>query len=119
MNIKLSAIIITRNEEERIGECIRSVSFADEIIVVDSGSIDKTIDIAKKHGAKVVEHKNGGFSGKRNRGAREAEGKWLLYVDADERVTPKLRQEILKRVQDDNFAAYAIPRKNILLGKEM
>jgi len=120
MNIKLSAIIITRNEEERIGKCLDSVKWVEEVIVVDNGSTDKTVEVAKSR-AKVFEHTKGGFSGMRNRGAREAVGKWLLYVDADEIVNSLLHKEIISKVQspESKYVAYAIPRKNILLGREM
>jgi len=128
-NHKLSAIVITRNEEERIRECLKSLFFANEIIVVDSGSIDKTVDIAKKYGAIVVEKTNSNFSDSRNRGAKMAKGNWLLYVDADERVTPALKKEILSQITNHQarsaklrlspITSYAIPRRNFLLGHEM
>lgn len=132
--MNLSVIVIAKNEEERIAKCLKSVSFADEIIVVDDGSIDKTVDIAKKYGARVIEKSGGNFSDRRNLGAKEANGKWLLYVDADERVRAQLRKEIESRItrphriresvsgaanHESRINAYAIPRKNILLGKEM
>src|SRR3970282_88772 len=97
------------------------MSFADEIIVVDDGSLDKTEEIAKKHGARVVNLQKGSFSDRRNLGAKEASGEWLLYVDADELVTPALRKELNSKFQipKSKFNAYAIPRRNILLGHEM
>ncbi len=119
MRKDISVIIIAKNEEKKIGDCLESVKWADEIIVVDSGSEDETVDIAKKHGARVVRHTKGGFSDWRNRGAKEAKGDWLLYVDADERVTPELRREIQSVTQKSLYNAYAIPRKNIVLGKEL
>lgn len=142
MSKKLSAIIITKNEEERIGECLKSVDFADDIIVVDNGSIDKTVNIVKKFGARVVKKPGDSFNELRNKGAEEAKGEWLLYIDADERVMPSLREEIKSKIPafappspkwlrrsseasagrqnpKSKFVAYAIPRKNILLGKEM
>lgn len=134
MKAKLSAIVLTRNVEELMGECLDSLKWADEVVVVDSGSTDKTVDIAKKHDAKIFEIKKGTFSDKRNLGAKKAKGEWLLYVDADERVTPLLRREIESRITRPHriresasgaanhvsrITAYAIPRRNILLGKEM
>ncbi len=121
-NNSLSAIIISKNEEEKIGDCLNSLSWADEIIVVDNDSIDKTRGIAKKHGAKIIKYKKGNFSSWRNKGAEEARSDWLLYVDADERVTPLLRKEIKEIVysqQTTDYCAYAIPRRNIILGKEL
>lgn len=119
MGKTISAIIITKNEEKMIGDCLKSINWVDEILVIDSGSEDKTLDIAKRYGARVVSVLNNNFSAWRNRGAKEAGGDWLLYVDADERVTLSLRKEILKQVQNDTFSGYAIPRRNILLGHKM
>jgi glycosyltransferase involved in cell wall biosynthesis len=120
MKNNISAIVITKNEEEKIGECLESLSWVDEILVIDTGSDDKTIEIATKKKAIVVSYSKGGFSDWRNQGAKEAKGDWLLYVDADERVTPLLRKEILKVVKNSvKIALYAIPRRNIILGKEM
>lgn len=118
---KLSVIIIAKDEEEKIGDCLKSVKFADEIILVDTGSKDKTVDIAKKRGAKIVKYTKGSYSDWRNRGLEEAGGEWVLYVDADERVTPSLRDEVIQLINKaiNQYSAYAIPRKNIILGREM
>jgi len=118
---KISAIVITKNEEEKISECLESLkSLADEMIVVDTGSTDKTNEIARKKGARIIKTTKGSYSDWRNKGARKAEGDWLLYVDADERVTPLLRKEILEKVGSySDVALYAIPRRNIILGREM
>lgn len=119
-NQKLSAIVIAKNEQEKIGDCLKSVSWCDEIVVVDSGSIDKTIELAKKSGAKIFLYKGGSYSDWRNKGLKEAKGKWVLYVDADERITPLLRDEIIKLISSSRqYPAYAIPRKNIVLGREL
>ena len=120
----VSAIVLTKNSEELIEDCMKSISWAEEIIVVDSNSEDKTLDFVKKFKTKIVEMENGGFSEKRNKGAKEAGGKWLLYVDADERVTPRLKKEIESVISQqssatNNIVAFAIPRRNIILGKEM
>ena len=124
--MKLSAIIIAKNEEKTIGDCLESVKWADEIIVVDDGSTDKTLEIVKKFGVKEVVKApvNSNFSDRRNLGAKRASSKWLLYVDADERVTPVLRKEIESIVYSlqstaGGPVAYAIPRRNIRLTKEL
>jgi len=120
MKNNISAIIITKNEEKKLGECIDSLSWVGEVLVIDTGSVDKTIQIATRKKAIVTSYDKGGFSDWRNQGAREAKGDWLLYVDADERVTPLLRKEILKVTKKDSgITLYAIPRRNIILGKEM
>src|SRR3989344_9164919 len=119
----LSAVVITLNEEQKLKDAIKSLSFADEILVVDSGSTDKTFDIAKKEGARVIVNKRlKGFTEPRNYGLKEAKGDWILYMDADERVTPELKIEIQKIINVKKFEKYgcfAIPRKNIILGKEL
>lgn len=119
-NIKISVVVIAKNEELMLKDCLSSVEWADEIILVDTGSTDKTRLIAKEYGANIIEHANGSFSDWRNAGLKEAKGEWIFYVDADERVSATLKQEILQRITEkDGPTAYAIPRKNIILNKEM
>lgn len=116
--IKLSAIVLTLNEEEFLPGCLSSLAWVDEIIIVDAGSKDSTLEIAKKRGARIIEGSWSGFPQQRNRGAKVAEGKWMLYVDADERVTEDLRVEIQELVKKDQpHASYKIPHRNIILGK--
>lgn len=116
-----SAIIITLNEETMIGDCLLSVKFADEIIVVDSGNTDQTNKIAKEYGARIIKSDSGsGYDQYRNDGLKAAKSDWILYVDADERVTPLLKQEIEQIISSDNqYSAYEIPRRNFYLGHEM
>jgi len=92
---KLSAIILTSNEEKNIADCIRSLTFADEVIVIDDCSVDATVALAKKMGAKVVTRKLDDFASQRNYGLSVATGDWVLFVDADERVSKNLRNEIV------------------------
>lgn len=116
----LSAIIITKNEEQMIADCLVSLAFADEILVVDTGNTDKTNAIAKDHRAKIVTCTGSDYSQFRNVGLKAARGDWILYVDADERVTPQLRQEILGLMADPSSApVYQLPRRNIFLGRVM
>lgn len=115
----ISVIIIAKNEEKKIEKCLESIKWADEIVFVDSGSIDKTIDYAKKYTSIIYKYKNGSYSDWRNKGLKESVGKWVLYVDADERVTTELKNEVLKTIRNAKYNAYAIPRKNIVLGKEL
>lgn len=118
---KISVITIARNEEEVLADCLKSASWADEIIVVDNNSTDKTAVIAKKHGAKVFKGptKSLQFSELRNLGLKKATGDWLLYLDSDERVTPELAKEIPQAVINPDFVAYDIPRRNFYLGQEV
>lgn len=116
---KISAIILAGNAEDLIKDCLESLSWADEILVIDTGSADKTVEIAQKFKAEVFVAPKGSFSDWRNFGAKKAKGDWLFYVDVDERVTPLLRKEIKRALESNTHVAYAIPRKNILLGHEM
>lgn len=98
----LSVIIITKNEAHNIDECLESVSFADECIVVDSGSTDGTCDIARAKGARVVQTSDWpGFGPQKNRALDLATKTWVLSIDADERVTPELAQEIQTVIRND------------------
>lgn len=117
--MKLSAIVITKNAAAKISGCLSSLKFADEVIVVDSGSTDKTKELAKSAGAKVFEVENIGYSHSRNTGAQKAKGEWLLYIDADERVTDKLSEIISKEINaltHQRINSFRIYRKNIILG---
>jgi glycosyltransferase involved in cell wall biosynthesis len=114
----LSATIITLNEERNLRECLESVRFADEIIVVDSGSRDLTQSIAKEFKAQVFQEPWKGFAGQKNSAQDKARGPWILNVDADERVTEALRLEIQKTLKEDPPAAgFRVPRKNYFCGQ--
>lgn len=118
----LSAIVITRNEEANIGECLASVSFAREILVVDSGSTDATVSLARAAGARVIETADWpGFGPQKNRALDQASQPWVLSIDADERVTPELRAEILAVVNDPaaHADAWDMPRSSSYCGQYM
>lgn len=116
----LSGIIITKNEELMISDCLASLNFVDEIILVDTGNTDQTNTIAKKYNAKIVHSSGSDYSQFRNDGLKHASGTWIIYVDADERISSDLKQEILNLISTPATAvAYDIPRKNIYLGQEM
>ena len=117
--MSISAIILAKDEEGLIKDCLESVAWAEEIVLVSDGSTPKMLEVAKDFSATVVKSPAGSFPDKRNFGAKKASGEWLLYVDIDERVTPLLRKEITPAVLNPNYSAYAIPRRNILLGHEM
>ena len=103
INMKISAVVITKNEEKMIANCINTLRWCDEVIVVDSGSKDLTVDIAEREGAVVETLQDGSFSELRNRGAELAQFDWILYIDADERVTPHLKHEISRVVREQTF----------------
>jgi glycosyltransferase involved in cell wall biosynthesis len=116
----LSVILITKNEADNIRACIESVSWADEIIVVDSGSTDVTVTIARELGAQVHEHDWPGFGVQKNRALGYASKDWVLSLDADERVTPELRTEIeaiLRSAQTQD--SYLVPRLSNYCGRFM
>ena len=116
--IMLSVTIITLNEERNLRPCLESVRFADEIIVVDSGSRDLTLSIAKEFKAQVFQESWKGFAGQKNSAQEKAKGPWVLNVDADERVTEALRLEIQKVLQEDPpVDGFRIPRKNFFCGQ--
>lgn len=113
----LSVIVITKNEESRLAACLESVKWADEIILVDQGSTDKTLDIAKNYKAKIFHSDSDDFSVRRNLGAEKAAGDWILYIDADERVSKSLKDELFDIFEDSKFSAYAISRQNVIWGE--
>ncbi|MEI8345577.1 MAG: glycosyltransferase family 2 protein, partial [Candidatus Omnitrophota bacterium] len=114
--VKLSIVIITKNEAARIEECLKSVAdWADEIVLVDDQSTDQTVAIAKKFTDRVYERRMDIEGKHRNYAYSLASNEWVLSLDADERVTPELRQEIsvlLEKGPDCN--GYAIPRRNFI-----
>jgi glycosyltransferase involved in cell wall biosynthesis len=113
----ISAIIITKNEASHIGACLSSVGFADEWIVIDSGSSDDTTAIARAFGARVIQTSDWpGFGPQKNRALDAASGDWILSIDADERVSDELRQEILAAVTESKFTAFEMPRLSSFCG---
>jgi glycosyltransferase involved in cell wall biosynthesis len=119
--VSLSAILIVKDEEAKIKDCLESVAWVDEIIIVDTGSKDATKLIAKKYTTKIYDISGGSYDSWRNYGLKKANGIWIFYIDADERVSDALRSEITQLIKSTNskYNAYAIPRKNIILGREM
>lgn len=121
----LSIIILAGNEEKMIVRCLKTCSWVKEIILVAANSTDKTVSLAKKTipYIKIVETKdeyNKNFSKWRNLGYKVSTKDWLLYIDADERITPSLKSKIIKAVKsNDNFTHYAIPRANYFLGQRV
>ena len=108
--IQISVIVITLNEENSLKDCLESVKWVNEIILVDSGSTDGTLDIARQYTDKIfVEPDWQGYGVQKQRAQDKATGKWILSIDADERVSPELRKEIEAIIQKDTNAAYSMP----------
>jgi len=114
----ISVIIITKNEEKNIEACLKSVDWADEIILVDSESEDKTVEIAGNFTDKIFIKKWEGFVPQKRYALSLTKNEWVLSIDADEQVTPELKEEILK-INLDVYDGYLIRRKNFLFGKEI
>ena len=118
----LSAVIIAKNEERRIHRCLESIRWADEIVIVDGCSADRTVEICRAFGARVVSHAfEGDFSIERNLGIEAATSDWVLQLDADDVVTDGFRQAVLALLAHDDPAcdAYKFRRKSVLLGQPM
>ncbi|MBI5888724.1 MAG: glycosyltransferase family 2 protein [Deltaproteobacteria bacterium] len=110
--MKVSVTIITLNEEANIRRCLESVRWADEIIVSDSGSVDKTVSICREYGARVYEDAWRGYGKQKNLCAGRAKNEWILNVDADEQITPELKDELQRAVEDGAKAGCYVARKN-------
>jgi glycosyltransferase involved in cell wall biosynthesis len=116
--VKLTATVITRNESRHIGDALRSLSWADEIVVVDSHSTDDTVAIARRHATRVELREWEGYGAQKNYAADVASNDWILSIDADERVTPALAGEIQSVLRRGPEAAgYRIPRRTWYLGR--
>jgi glycosyltransferase involved in cell wall biosynthesis len=117
---RLSVILITHNEAHNIGGCLESVAFADEVVVVDSGSTDDTVALARAHGAHVITTTDWpGFGPQKNRALDAAQGQWVLSIDADERVTPQLRASILQAMEQGTHDAFSLNRLSSFCGQPM
>ena len=115
---KISACVLAYNEEDKIEEALRSVSWADEIVVADSFSADRTVEIARRLGARVEQIPFDGFGKLRNEAVARCAHEWILSLDADERCTPEARDEILATIaRPDAADAYLVPRRNFFLGR--
>ena len=116
---KLSIVIITKNEEKFITDAVNSSIFADEVLVLDSESTDKTCNIAKEIGARVEQQAWLGFGAQKNKAVELADNDWVFVLDADERITPELRDEIIFTLKNPQFDGYRIARLNNFFGKNI
>lgn len=120
--MKISAVVLTKNEEKNIGPCLESLAFCDEILVVDSDSLDKTREIASRMGAKVYQRQlSGDFSTLRNFGQSKARNDWVFFVDADERVNDSLREEIIEQISTSGslYDGFYLKRADFMWRKEL
>jgi len=116
---KLSVVIITKNEEKFIAGAVESAIFADEVLVVDSGSTDNTCDIAKGIGARVVQQDWLGFGAQKNKAVELAKNDWVFVLDADERFTSELQSEVLITLKNPIADGYMVARLNRFFGKNI
>ncbi|MCX7097390.1 MAG: glycosyltransferase family 2 protein [Methylococcales bacterium] len=115
----LSIIIVTKNEAHNIVDCLESAAWADEVIVVDSGSLDDTVGLASAAGARVIETDWPGYGPQQNRAIDAASGDWIYSLDADERITPELAQEIREVMVENKFTVFDVPRKSLFVNRFM
>lgn len=114
---RISATIITKNEERNIADCLSSLAWADEIVVLDSGSTDRTLEIARNYTDKVFMKEWAGQGLQKNRAVALAQGPWIFSIDADERVMPELAEEIRRVTINSPVRAYSMRRKNFYRGQ--
>jgi glycosyltransferase involved in cell wall biosynthesis len=114
----LSAVVITLDEEAHVRRCLESVAWADEIVVVDAGSHDKTVEVARELTDRVIVRPWPGFAAQKNFAVEQSAGDWVLSLDADEEAAPELRAEIMAVVADARACrGYAVRRQNMFLGR--
>jgi glycosyltransferase involved in cell wall biosynthesis len=115
--LPISVVLITRNAAAQIGPCLESVAFADDVVVIDSGSTDDTKAIAARHGARVIEQAWMGFGRQKQSAVEAAKHDWVLCLDADERVTPRLAESIGAAIAAPREYVYRMPRCNRFMGR--
>ena len=116
--MRLSAVVLTHNEEKDILECLKGLNFCDEVLVIDSGSTDQTVKLASQFGAHVYYHSFTDFSDSRNFGLSKSKGDWVLFVDADERVPDQLKKEIIQKIsREEGFEGFYFRRQDFAFGK--
>jgi glycosyltransferase involved in cell wall biosynthesis len=122
MSAELVAVVLTKNEERHIGECLDSLSWVGDRVVFDDFSTDRTLELARVRGARVLQHAMENFAAQRDAALAQIEADWILFVDADERSTPELAEEVLSVIHYEGAQARAgwwIPRHNYMVGHRM
>lgn len=117
MSSPLSVVLITLNAAGQLAECLASVAFADEVVVVDSGSTDGTVALAERYGARVVAKEWLGFGRQKQFAVEQAANDWVLCLDADERVSPELAASLVRALESPTAPVYRIARRNRFLGR--
>jgi glycosyltransferase involved in cell wall biosynthesis len=112
-------VIATKNEALNIVDCVKSAAFADEVLLIDSGSSDQTVKLAIEAGAKVIETDWPGYGPQQNRAIEASIGDWIYSLDADERITPELATEIRQAIFAGNFLIFDVPRRSLFVTKFM
>jgi len=115
----ITAVVIAKNEASLIKTCLQTLQWCSEIIVIDNGSSDETAKIAEAMGAKVVFFQHSSFAHIRNKGLKLASSDWILYLDSDERISPKLAKEISVNIETKTASVFSFQRKNIFYGKHL
>lgn len=113
----LSAVVLTRNEERNIEDCLRSLSWADQLLVLDSNSTDRTVDLAREAGASVEQRTFVNYADQRNAALDLVQADWVFFVDADERATPELASEVRSAIESSAIVGWWVPRRNLIWGK--
>ncbi len=116
--MSITVLILAKNEEKNIADCIQSALFADEVIVIDDLSTDSTVEIAQSLGAKVCRHAmEGNWGAQQTFAIEQARTNWIFFLDADERITPELAVEIRQVIAQGEYYAYKVPRLNYFIGE--
>ncbi len=118
--VPISLVVITKNEERNIRDCLESVRWADEVVVIDAESSDRTVEIAKRYTEKLFVRPWVGFGSQKNFGIDQAANEWIMILDADERATSGVREEISRILRDGpapEVAGFEIPRRNFFYGR--
>jgi glycosyltransferase involved in cell wall biosynthesis len=122
VTVELAAVVLTKNEERHIGDCLDSLGWADQCVVFDAFSSDRTAEISDAHGARVVQHPFRDFAAQRDAALDAVEARWIFFVDADERATPALAEEVRRKIGDPQQSrkdGWWVPRHNYMIGHRM
>lgn len=119
MKSNITALIITKNEESMLEACLQTLGFCEKIIVLDTGSTDRTVHIAENYNVKVVHFVHESFAKLREKAASLVETEWMFYVDADERVSPSLAREILLHIEQNSAQVMSLTRDNVCYGHRL